>query len=378
MDASPNRVDTKVSVIQIVSGLPPLVDGVGDYALNLAQALARNHNIHTHFLACNPAWAGAESVEGFPVHRLGDRTPAALLRALAEGGADDEKDAKLRTVLLHLSPYGYDKNACPFWLVKGLRAWKRESAGHRLVTMFHELYAFGPPWRKAFWQSPFQRRIPSQVVCLSEAAITNTGEYASKLIGWDPFKEGKIAVLPVLSNVGEPKTVPPLHSRSKRMAVFGRAPNRQKVYRHSLTALAKACGMLDIGEIVDIGPPLGTEVPKMKGISLIQRGQIPASEVSALLLDSIAGFVDYEPGRLAKSGIYAAYCSHGLLPVCPLHNPSEADGVYASKHYWIASTARDVLNLESAEGIAKNALAWYAQHDLDRATRIFSGLLASQ
>ncbi len=41
------------TVIAIVPRLPPAIDGVGDYALNLARQLRKDFNIHTHFIVGN-------------------------------------------------------------------------------------------------------------------------------------------------------------------------------------------------------------------------------------------------------------------------------------------------------------------------------------
>jgi hypothetical protein len=71
------------SVIAIVPRLPPLIDGVGDYALNLARQLRKDFNIQTRFVIGDPTWNSAEEFEGFPVSKVSDRSPAALLTLLA-------------------------------------------------------------------------------------------------------------------------------------------------------------------------------------------------------------------------------------------------------------------------------------------------------
>ena len=42
------------SCIMIVPRLPPIVDGVGDYADLLARSLQTNFGISTQFIACDP------------------------------------------------------------------------------------------------------------------------------------------------------------------------------------------------------------------------------------------------------------------------------------------------------------------------------------
>ena len=53
------------TVISILPRLPPSIDSVGDYALNLARQLRKDFNIQTYFIVGNPQCHGAEEVEGF-------------------------------------------------------------------------------------------------------------------------------------------------------------------------------------------------------------------------------------------------------------------------------------------------------------------------
>ena len=48
-----------MGIIQVVPTFPPVVSGVGDYALLLAEELRRSHNLHSRFIVGDPDWAGA-------------------------------------------------------------------------------------------------------------------------------------------------------------------------------------------------------------------------------------------------------------------------------------------------------------------------------
>ena len=61
------------NVYSIVPRVPPAIDGVGDYALNLARQLRKDFNIQTHFIIGNPIWSGASKIEGFPISHICDR-----------------------------------------------------------------------------------------------------------------------------------------------------------------------------------------------------------------------------------------------------------------------------------------------------------------
>ena len=52
---------------------------------------------------------------------------------------------KYEHTLLHYVNYGFQKRGIPFRLLSILRGLRRQHHG-KLVTIFHELYASGPPW----------------------------------------------------------------------------------------------------------------------------------------------------------------------------------------------------------------------------------------
>ena len=102
----------------------------------------------------------------------------------------------------------------------------------------------------------------------------------------------------------------------------------------------------------------------LRGRLLAAEGYRPGEEVSALLLGSIAGFLAYPPDFLPKSTIFAAYCSHGVLPICAW----DRDG--AAPPYWRGSG--------DPQTVATAAHDWYAGHSLARQAEQFEALLAER
>src|SRR5437763_11985208 len=151
-------------LFSIIPRLPPLVDGIGDYALSLAQLLREEIDVDTHFIVTDPAWTGVGQIDGFEVTHLSARSTGELLSALPANDA---------TVLLHYEGYGYATRGCPLWLVNALEQWRAEDNRRRLVTMFHELYATGPPWTSAFWLSSVQRKLMTRLARLSDPWMTS-------------------------------------------------------------------------------------------------------------------------------------------------------------------------------------------------------------
>ncbi len=353
----------------IVPRLPPAVDGLGDYGLNLAGQLAQDTGFVTDFIVGEPDWKGGTSVEGFAVKVVEKRSPAALLKLLPNG-------ANYPNVLLHYVGYGYAKRGCPVWLVEALEQWRKLGTNRRLVTMFHELYAFGPIWTSAFWTSPLQRNLAKRLVCLNDDCFTSKQGYAQIIIKLSQGKHGQVRYLPVFSNVGEPEFLSPLTARPKRLVVFGGRGPRTRVYERSLSALEQTCRKLEIEEIIDVGPPLGFKVEAVNGTAIVYLGIKQPEEISKLLSASGVGFFNYHPEFLAKSTIFAAYCAHKVLPVGVFYEASNVDGLEAGKHYWLGS--EETMNWQLAQGVADRAYSWYKNHRLSVQARTFASCLMSQ
>lgn len=359
-----------MDLLQIVPALPPAADGLGGYALALGERLAPLLQGEVRFAVGDPAWR-PERAPGQPAVAVPARTPAALVELLRRWHG--ERQGRDCAVVLQYAGYGYQERGCPNWLVAGLERWRSEQREPRLVTFFHEVYASGPPWRSSFWLSPAQRRLAARLTRLSDATATSLDLYAAMLARWGPRIPP--AVLPVTSNVGEPRQVPPLAERPPRMIVFGGAGNRSRIYREHLPALAAACRALDAGEIVDVGPPVPLPATA-EGVPIARLGLLPAAEASAALLSARAGFLAYPAAFLPKSGVFAAFCAHGVAAVCTSAAPP-ASGLRAGENYLSLPLPLPPAGPERLQELADAARGWYAGHCLDRhAAALHDRLLA--
>jgi hypothetical protein len=360
-------------VTSIVSRLPPAIDGVGDYALNLALKLRKDFDLETHFVVGDPTWNGATNIEGFSISQVSECSAKSLLSILA----NDRFSAT--TVLLHYVNYGYAKRGCPVWLVDGLQRWQARGINRSLVTMFHETYASGPPWTSTFWLSPLQRNLAARLVQISDRYLTSRGGYAKVLSELSLGKQVEIPTLPVFSNIGEPHQVSSLAERKRQLVVFGSPYNRRRVYQESFAELERTCQLLEIEKVWDIGSSTNLTLPTVNSAPIVELGKRSASEISQILLDSLVGFFDYNPEYLAKSTIFAAYCAHGMLPVSDRSSPLPVDGIESGKHYWVPDQQRIGLKaMEEFQEIANNAYAWYHNHNLDVQSKTFAALLANK
>lgn len=355
-----------VSLTAIVPRLPPVIDGVGDYALALARGLRKDFRFETRFVVTDAAWDEGEGVEGFGVNRLGERSVDELLNALPRG----ERAA----VLLHYGGYAYATRGCPAWLVRALKRWRGGAGGRRLLTFFHELYATGPPWTSSFWLSRRQRSLTARLARVSDESLTSLELYATRLrrMGAAPV------CLPVFSSVGEPTQgmTPPLAERRRRLVVFGTRGRRAEVYRRSARALNRICRRLKIEEVWDIGREAHAPAARLLDVPVIYCGETSAREVSEILLDSVAGVIDYPADMLGKSTIFAAYCAHRVLPLVADHGRNDGDGgpadhLRAGTHYRLVDDS-ERLSLDAAQQLADAAFDWYQTHTIAAHTRLLA------
>lgn len=348
-------------IIQIVPQMPPVTNGVSDYATILARKLRQDFGMSTCFVVGDPNWEGATEIENFPIKKVEERSAKALVSVLEEIASSSTK------ILLQYVGYGYAPRGCPFWLVEGLRQWQKRTNKGTLVTMFHELYAAGYPiWSSAFWTEPLQKYLVARLVSMSNQVSTNKPEYAKILHKLCPGKNQQIPILPVFSNVGELEKVKPLAERKPRLVIFGNTGNRLKIYEQSITALKRVCQELNIQEIIDIGPPINMSISAINNIPIVILGRQSAEKVSEILQDSWVGFFYYPLDFLTRSGTFAAYSAHGVIPIGTTYYAwgKEQDGLEINKHYWLADNQTEQMSLEQGQRIANQAYTWYQNHNV--------------
>ena len=351
-------------LVQIAPELPPAIGGVGYYAVLLAKEFHRLGIRSTFVIPDHQRQAQVARPQEMPEVSLVAPRAGPLTQWLDSLRAD--------TVLVHYSGYGYAKRGAPAWLVEGLRRWKARAPGRRLVVMFHELWAYGPPWRSSFWMYPVQRAVTGALLRLAETFLTSTDLYARRLRRLAP-RRAPVAVLPVLSNIGEPDEPPPIEAREPLAVVFGRPGMRARVYRH-LEAFVPALRAAGIERILDIGPPLDRRATGQPALPVTPCGYLEPASASAMMLRARFGLLDYPLDFAAKSGIFAAYTAHGVLPLIRGALGGGADGLRHGLN--LVHTSESMPELQSkAPSMATAANLWYREHCLEHTAACFARAL---
>jgi len=277
-------------LLQLVPRVAPEQEGVSGFAAALADALRAEAGCDSTISV--PEFAGPSGLRIF-----------------------DDAAAEPAAVLLHYVGYGYEARGVPLRLA---RAWESAQIvgrrrGVRFGVVFHEVVAFGPPWRSSFWLYPLQRGVARRILGAADIASTSLERYRRLLGSLDSSKSVEVMGIP--STIGEPTTVSHLDSREPRLVVFGSSGVRRRVWGAHREDVEAAARVLEVEEIVDVGAEAGAP-ESLEGRRVLRLGVTPASEISDLLGRSRGGFLAYPPDFLGKSTVYAAYAAHGVVPVC--------------------------------------------------------------
>jgi hypothetical protein len=344
----------KNTILQIVPRVPGGIDGVGDYALTLAAKLRDRFGCATVFVS--PDARSPSTVRGFEV------LPVDQLAA-----ASQQADR----VILHYVNYGYQKRGVPFRLLSILRKLREQHRGP-LLTIFHELYASGPPWSSAFWLKPVQIRLAKSVARLPDECIVSNENFVRELRRLVP--NAQVHLHPVPSGLEEPTL--------SRDQIANRDPHRWVIVggtalsERSLRSLAGA-----IREIPSSITPRtllvlgGHENPVTRslladlGIESDYRPGISAAEASQTLRTcSFAWFnyfhrPDVETSVVLKSSAFASLCAHGVIPVFPHHaTPISLEGDRLPGPFFVSRNKKDVPGAGHRAAIAQNIYDWYQRH----------------
>jgi hypothetical protein len=351
--------------VQIVSRFHPQSCGVGDYARLLAAEWQRKHDIQSRFLVADELWPNTRQPEGWEARRL--------RRSSREDWAD-LLGSQPAGVILQYSGYGYARRGAPLWLVRTLRSLRSRLPQVPVIIMFHEIAASGPMTTSSFWFRPVQLYVARRLSTLSDMVMTNCEANARLLESMRGMKNRQLVIQPVISNFGESGKSGPWSQRVRRILVFnsnfgGQAPAAS--FWQDLTAAVsrvKASGVTMIGRPVNVPPDLS--------FSLAQPGFLTVGEVSGILAESAFGYVFHGPLLLGKSGVFAAFAAHGVVPLIQTVSEVLPDGLIEGKTYH--ALQRKLPSQDDTayfEQIGRNVREWYQPHDLAATAQVYADLL---
>jgi hypothetical protein len=339
----------------------------------LADAILQRNGYKSIFISGTPA------ILELPLQDAWDTTPVSARSgsALAEQLTGMCSQTQANGVVLHISVYGYQRRGVPLWLLEGVQIWRQAQPHVPLIGIFHELFATGHPWNSSFWLSSVQRYITRELWRLCDSGITNHYQYFDQLAVWRPKAktDSKLKLMSVFSNIGEPDIINPSIQRPNHMVVFGGPGLEKRVYGSALSDFfAGAAKALNIERIVDIGARYAVPPTKMGRATVIPLGRLSCDLVSQHLLNCRFGLIDYDVGRLGKSGVFAAYAVHGVIPVCIGSQAQATDALEEGQHFLRWPFQRECPDLLK---IQINLREWYTEHSLAKHADLVSSWLCN-
>jgi hypothetical protein len=343
------------TLLQIVPKVPGGIDGVGDYALTIAEKLRHKFGCNTVFAAFKIS--SVETADGFDVVSL-DR----LI---------DQSSRKYDHALLHYVNYGFQKRGVPFRLLSILRALRKQHRGG-LVTVFHELYASGPPWTSAFWLRPLQMYLAKAVARLSDPCIVSSDNFVSELKRVVP--EARIQLHPVPSGLEEPSLSPNqiVDRDPHRWAIVGGTALVERSLRSFRRLLHRIPHSIAPRVLFILG---GNENPASRSLLVdlaVQsdyRPRIAATEASEILKTCSFAWFDYfvhrdvEMSVILKSSAFASACAHGVISVFP--HPGSAVSLGGDRlpgPFFVEPDRSEVPGANDRAKISADIYNWYQQH----------------
>jgi hypothetical protein len=275
---------------------------------------------------------------------------------------DETVALKPAGVVLHYSGYGYAKRGAPLWLVAAVRRFRSLCPETRWITMFHELHASGPVTSSAFWMQPLQRWVVRRLCQLSDVARTSN-EIMHRIL--EPMVGPRTVLcppLPVFSNLGESAERTPWSQREHRLVIIssnlgggdpgGRFWERLRLDLH----------LLGIQQVTLVGRPL--QPPAWPEVTFSQPGFLDAAEAARLLRSSTYGYAMLSPLLLAKSGVFAAFAAHGVVPVLPEAEAVLPDGLSSGTHFLCPQRMSGAVESLPMDTLSEAIWQWYHPHNL--------------
>lgn len=348
--------------IHILPHVPSSACGVADYAWSLAKRLREDEQVESKFIGVQKA-EGREghATVAFPAEVLPSPSSAALrevIKRLREDAA---------CLILHFSPYGYQKRGVALWLAQAWKQLSRDQRIPRRIVMFHEVAASSSPLQSAFWLRPLQHRVARSLLLSSDFVLTNCELNRREILSSARSAKADVPVLPVFSNFGEPSELCPFSVRERQIVIFTSNLSSQHGIKAIWSELENAAVRAGAQRIVMIGKSV--LIPSEFPIPVYQTGFLSTEQVSQMLAESAFGFAFVGPQLFAKSGIFAAFAAHGVIPLVPVPDATLWDGLHAGEHYVRPVKMSD---LSSPEVIQRSLQCWYSGHSQGATARFFA------
>jgi phosphatidylinositol alpha-1,6-mannosyltransferase len=321
---------------------PPQRCGVGDYAAELARALAAQGHAVTVFVASHADGRPAD----VPVREIQLSTGAdiaAAVRAMVEAGPE--------LVLMEYSGYAWGRWGIAFWMNRFALRLRR--SGVRVAVALHEISISARAFPRWAPLALLQTLHAWLLALAAHDVVVNTREREARVRRWLFWRRARVHYRPNSSNIRVSPITP--EQREAVRAARGAAPQTLvvavfgmfaawKKYEEVIRAVAALRGTLDLrlwllGDwtVADAGytHALREMMARAKLEDLCWwSGPLAEEEISAHLQAADIFALPQADGDLTRSGAFLAAAAHGLACVAVRHAENQQEFTHG-KNVWL-------------------------------------------
>lgn len=299
-------------LIVVIPNLPPIVCGIGNYAIKLSRQLLKMR-IYDEIVV-----GGNQAPTANPL-----KLANIELRQWSEVLKNERDNAD---VFLNFAPTAYSKFGLPLQLLNNLNTYKKHNPNAQISTIFHETWMDNQGLKihhklKNF----FTKYTATKCVNLSNNVSVITDEQYGRIKNIANNKN--ITLQKIAPNIEPSQNIDVLNIvRETGLFInFGLAHTRLWTLEKNKDLIRKMVDAGLVSKIIGIGPVGNNyaveEINLAKEISskleYIQKGALEASEVSALMLKAEGGFIGQSVDSLSKSSSFWAFAAHAIPVICP-------------------------------------------------------------